>query len=173
MWGTALSLYILWQGCSFAEYVVHRWLHSTHLYPKHVNHHISTKTHYLYPMPRVALGVAQTAAAVWATVSVTADVFLDDPYGPVIAYVALYNLTHLLCHFPLLGAHGLPCVLATFHYLHHRNPFCNFGVVSPTFDYLLGTLHPRIRIHSRILLLLPAPLSFLGTEQHSPQRVQQ
>lgn len=125
------------------EYAAHRWaMHglagrAPRLYKRvHGVHHLYPRdlSHFVIPIPAVAVVVCAIGAALWA-----GGVGLAPLGGLLLAFV-LYDLAHLAAHdlapFPFREA------LRRHHARHHEDGARNFGVTSPAIDRLLGTGAP-------------------------------
>lgn len=136
------------------EYLLHRFLHARRV-QYHENHHRNHRVAYLYSRRAKLTGGLHCAGSllflvVWSSMRLDLCLKLVGLY---VGYgVLLYNTTHLYSH----------SSSSTYHRLHHTNPRYNFGISSPVWDYLFGTLHRRYTVSNRWYLLLPGPLSFLA-----------
>jgi len=60
--------------------------------------------------------------------------------GPI--YYLTFEFTHLLTH-SYRGSNKIILNAKYYHKLHHVEETTNYGVVTPYWDYLLGTLSPK------------------------------
>ena len=144
------------------EYLIHRGLHqpqtSKH-FPYHRNHHRTYQTDHDYRTNKSLLkSLIQQVLAVF--------VFsVAWSYGFIAVYIGwsilVYNLMHFISHTDLF-----PTIRA-YHKAHHRDPSKNIGISSPAVDWFMNTMHDDFVVKHPILLILPAPLSFLAIE-HNP-----
>jgi len=120
--------------------------HSRHHRLYHTTHHYASRTHI---ESAAQLGLACLLAA-WVR-------------GPFAAYVAwaviVYNTMHWISHTSVWPT------VTEYHRAHHRNVRRNVGVSSPVMDVLCGTMAPSFVVSRPLLLLLPAPLSFLAIQR--------
>lgn len=127
---------------SFIEYFFHRWMFHTHvpLFEQgHRKHHENPLGYDSLPffLPAMVL-LALTAAL--AAVLPTGFVLLT--MGAVTFGYVLYGLSHFAIHHVRFEQPWLRR-WAGAHHIHHFHPETNFGVTTPFWDAVLGTLYVR------------------------------
>jgi hypothetical protein len=151
------------------EWVLHcQFMHHLHwlggeTYRRHALHHV------LFVADEMAVGCARelrfvlihpadlaTLAAIMASISCGLGLLLSSNCGwlalvTCAVYLAFYEVSHLLCHFPAesrLGRFAQVQRLRRFHARHHRPELMshvNFNVTVPIFDWAFRTLPHRAR----------------------------
>jgi len=159
LWGRALGMpgfsawpaALGWLAWSLFEYTLHRWLF--HWQPErpalrrlvfmlHGIHHIQPQDGTRVMMPPVVS--APLAAALWGLCGLVLAAPAHDVFfaGFLMGYLA-YDLTHWACH-QIRFRSGLGRAIKRHHLLHHHvEPEQNFGVSSPLWDWVFGTVIAR------------------------------
>jgi sterol desaturase/sphingolipid hydroxylase (fatty acid hydroxylase superfamily) len=123
---------------SFFEYFIHRWLFHGSVGIMAEGHH----AHHLNPLGYDALPFFLPAMVLLILTGIFALLMpLDRAFlltGTMALGYATYGLSHYTIHhtrFHLSWAKHW----SAHHLIHHRHPDTNFGVITPTWDVLLGT----------------------------------
>lgn len=129
---------------SLFEYVAHRlflhnWFHSHH------------KKHHTYPNKLSIIHVPMSIIVINGLLSYVGFTAFVHPtilsciylVGPLF-YLA-FEFTHLLSH-GYTGSNQIILNAKYFHKLHHVTDSCNFGFVTPFWDYVFGTLSPQFKL---------------------------
>ena len=133
---------------SLIEYGFHRWLFHGNVplfAPGHQKHHdnplgYDSLPFFLPPVLLLMLWGAFCLALPFATALLLT--------GGIAAGYAAYGSTHALMHVTQFK-HPLARRWAASHHVHHYHPDSNFGVTTPLWDFLLGTLHKRSGTRTR------------------------
>ncbi len=146
-----ISFLVGWITWTLAEYVFNRWLlhddeHTFYLYTTitrhHAKHHEEPRDfRYIFPHPIITF--AAPVLVFLASSSVIEKSSLSFTSGFLSGYW-LFCLLHVLQHHHPAPPTGFLKSIWQNHFLHHnRYPNKAFGVSTPIWDYLLGTLPPR------------------------------
>jgi sterol desaturase/sphingolipid hydroxylase (fatty acid hydroxylase superfamily) len=146
--GAAFGLWLLGLlGWTFVEYLLHRFaFHLPRSHPlallgarQHLDHHdapsrLPISKPLQLTLPAIAIGVGTIAALGGAPGLAVSGGLVSGYFG--------YELLHVAAHV-LVQDHPLRSVQRS-HLEHHRDPASRFGITSPLWDAVLGTLGKRI-----------------------------
>ena len=144
----ALGLWLLGLlGWSFIEYLLHRFaFHLPRSHPlavlgarQHLDHHdapsrLPISKPLQLTLPAIAIGVGTIAALGGAPGLALSSGLVSGYFG--------YELLHVAAHV-LVRDHPIRSVQRS-HIEHHRDPQARFGITSPLWDAVLGTLRKRL-----------------------------
>jgi sterol desaturase/sphingolipid hydroxylase (fatty acid hydroxylase superfamily) len=137
-----LSIHFLC-GCglwNITEYMYHRFLQHTYFYASHKNHHsFPTKEKYIHLSFVLTQGF--TPAIVY---------ILYNRIGIFSGFIfsgLLFEMSHFISHNYLSNTITKLTFKETkrYHNLHHKNEKCNFGFLTPSYDYMFNTIDPESR----------------------------
>jgi dihydroceramide fatty acyl 2-hydroxylase len=129
---------------TFIEYSFHRWVYHEGQTPAHTGHNI----HHQSPETLIAMPwfvVTAVFSASWYFLGYLLQIrFVMSAVAGLLSGFVLYGAFHHILHrfnfknrrYRQLRAH---------HFVHHQNPNANFGVTSPVWDYVFGTVYKKER----------------------------
>jgi sterol desaturase/sphingolipid hydroxylase (fatty acid hydroxylase superfamily) len=123
-----------------SEYAVHRYLLHGPLYPiQHKYHHESpVDDKYMFVTPLITLpanALYYYGVRLVAGETVTTMLWVFMP----LHYLA-FEWLHWLSHQPISDQTSLIYMVKQYHREHHKNPYVNYGITTPTGDFLCNTL---------------------------------
>jgi len=151
-WGFVVLFITGWLIWTFIEYAVHRWLYHTYGGPKWLSK-IRDKSHWIHHRHPKDSGCLASppyyslliSAIIFGVLYLVSGRYAFILYGGVASGYLIYLLIHYLQHvmsrppsfFKPLWMH---------HVIHHyHDPNINFGVSSPLWDIIFGTLKTKIK----------------------------
>lgn len=146
--GLSWGVFALWPLGLFAwtllEYLLHRFVfHLPLSHPLrflgatlHAQHHQRPNEPPITKPPALTLGAFFVVSLVgWLTFGPSVFPLVA---GMVAGYL-FYEMSHIAAHTLLPSEHPLPSFQAS-HLAHHQDPLSRFGITSPLWDYLFGSL---------------------------------
>ena len=128
-------------GCglwNLTEYVYHRFLQHTFFYASHKNHHV-------YPVEKKYIHLSLLLTQGFAPFFIY---LLYDTLGILSGFIfsgLIFETSHFISHNYLDNRVTKTLFKETkrFHALHHKDPSCNFGFLTPTYDYVFNTCNSK------------------------------
>lgn len=126
---------------SLIDYGFHSILLHNHFYEHHNKHHVYPNKLSIIHCPMSIVVVAMFALSnLLQLILKTQYCMIFHIIGPI--YYLTFEFTHLLTH-SYRGSNKIILNAKYYHKLHHVEETTNYGVVTPYWDYLLGTLSPK------------------------------